>query len=83
MVASSNSSARSGKRPTGKTSKVKVDDVVTVVDVAEFFRSAAAYAQQAGIALTAEEREGMLVLGIPGLGLRDGQIVARDGGKDG
>ena len=76
MVANLKDSAKKGKPHTGATSKAKPDDVVTMVDVAEFYRSATNYAQRL-VAVVAEERDGMLVIGIPGLGLVDGQIVAK------
>ncbi|MCL5994493.1 MAG: hypothetical protein M1546_00365 [Chloroflexi bacterium] len=76
MVANSNPSQKNAKPRTSKTSRVKVDDIVTLVDVAEFFRSSVAYAQRAGSRVVAEVQGDMLVLGIPGLTLADGQIVA-------
>lgn len=77
MVANSSSSQRSAKPRTTKTSRVKVDDIVTPVDAAEFVRSALSYCQQAGLSVMAEMQGDMLVLGIPGLTLVDGQVAAQ------
>lgn len=75
MVANSSNSVQSASKPTTRTSKVKPDDVVTAVDVAEFLRSTVSYAQSAGVKVLYRVNGDMLVLGFVGLTMADGQIA--------